>query len=73
MRLKKTAYRELHDLYSSWNIVRVGKIKEGNLDGTCGTYGGKQKIGRPRLRCQDNIEMNLTERELNGVGRIHLA
>jgi hypothetical protein len=36
-------------------------------------WGKKEAFGRPRLRCQDDIEMELREKELNGVGRIHLA
>jgi hypothetical protein len=31
---------ELHNLYSSPNIVRVIKIKEDEVGGTCGTHGG---------------------------------
>jgi hypothetical protein len=31
---------ELHNLYSSPNIVRVIEIKENEVGGTCGTHGG---------------------------------
>jgi hypothetical protein len=34
---------ELHDLYSSPNIVSVFKIKEDGVDGTCGVHGGGEK------------------------------
>jgi hypothetical protein len=66
MRLKKTAYRELHDLYSSWNIVRVVRLRRES-------WMEYAVFRRPRLRCQDNTEMDLREREVNSVGRIHLA
>ena len=36
-------------------------------------WGKQEAFSRPRIRCQDSIEMDLRERELNGVGRNHLA
>ena len=50
------------------------------MDGACGAYGegrgvhrvligkpeGKRPLGRPRLRCEDNIKMDL--REVGGGG-----
>jgi hypothetical protein len=37
---RKLPNDELHSLYSSPNIVRVIKIKEDEVGGTCGTHGG---------------------------------
>jgi hypothetical protein len=60
---------ELHNLYSSPDIVRQIKVKENEVGGTCGTlgkghktvqgFGGKDRrkdtIGRPRRRWVDGI------------------
>jgi len=73
MKTKKTAHRELHDLYCSWSILRVGRLRRNAGWNMRHVWGKREAFRRPRLRCQDNIEMDLRERELNGVGRLHLA
>jgi hypothetical protein len=69
---RKLRNEELHDLYSSPNIVRV---RENEMGGVCSTDGeergmyrvfvgkpeGKRPLGRPRHRCEDNIKMDLQE------------
>jgi hypothetical protein len=66
---------ELHDLYSSPNIVRVIKSSRmrwaGHVarmgEGRCvyrvlvGRPEGKRSLGRPRRRWEDNIKMDLRE------------
>jgi hypothetical protein len=66
---------ELHDLYSSPNIVRVIKSRRmrwaGHVarmgEGRCvykvlvGRPEGKRPLGRPRSRWEDNIKMDLRE------------
>jgi hypothetical protein len=34
---------ELHNLYASTNIIRVKKVKEDEMDGTCSTHGRDEK------------------------------
>jgi hypothetical protein len=62
---------ELYDLYSSPNIIQVIEKKE--MRGTYGTCGRQKKCVRflagtpddtrqlvtPRLKCEDNIRLNL--------------
>jgi hypothetical protein len=66
---------ELHDLYSSPNVIRVIKSRRmrwagyvarmGDRRGAyrvlVGRPGGKRPLGRPRLRWEDNINMYLQE------------
>jgi hypothetical protein len=78
---------ELHNLYSSPNIVtviisrrkrwgrHVARMGEGR-----GVYGilvgrpeGKRPLGRPRLRWEDNIKMDLREIGIDGANWIQLA
>jgi hypothetical protein len=78
---------ELHDLYSSPNIVRVIKSRrmrwaghEARMGEGRGTYRvlvgrseGKRPLGRPRRRWEDNIKMDLGEIGIDGVNWIQLA
>jgi hypothetical protein len=78
---------ELHDLYSSLNIVRVIKsrrmrwvghvacMEEGRGDYRVlvGRPKGKRPLGRPRCRWEDNIKMDLGEIGINGANWIWLA
>jgi hypothetical protein len=71
---------ELHSLYSSPNIVRVIKSRRMNWAGHVARMGegrgvyrvlvgrpeGKRPLGRPRLRCEDDIKMDLREIGLDG-------
>ena len=40
---RKLNNEELNDLNSSPNIFRAKKIENNEMDGACGTYGGKQR------------------------------
>jgi hypothetical protein len=40
---RKLRNDELHSLYFSLDIVRVIKIKEDEVGGTCGTHGGGER------------------------------
>jgi len=78
---------ELHDLYSSSNLVRV--IKAGRLrwaghvarmgEGRgvyrvlIGKPEAKRLLGRPRGRWQDNIKLDLREIGIDGANWIRLA
>jgi hypothetical protein len=78
---------ELHDLYSSLNIVRVVKSRRMRWAGHVARMGegrgvyrvlvgrpeGKRPLGRPRCRWEDNIKMELTEIDIDGANWIHLA
>jgi hypothetical protein len=78
---------ELHGLYSSPSIVRVTKARRirwaghvaymGEVSGAynilVGRTEGRRPLGRPRLRCEDNIKMDLREIEFGDVDWIHLA
>jgi hypothetical protein len=78
---------ELHDLYSSPNIVRVIKSRrmrwaghEARMEAGRGTYRvlvgrpeGKRPLGRPRRRWEDNINMDLREIGIDGANWIQLA
>jgi hypothetical protein len=78
---------ELHDLYSSQNIVRVIKSRRmrwaghvARMDEGRGVYRvlvgrseGKRPLGRPRLRWEDNIKIDLTEIGIDGANWIRLA
>jgi hypothetical protein len=78
---------ELHNLYSSPNIVRVIKSRRIRWVGhvACmgerrGVYGvlfgrpeGNRPLGRPRYRWEDNFKMDLREIGIDGVNWIWLA
>jgi hypothetical protein len=78
---------ELHDLYSSLNIVRVIKSRRMRWAGRVARMGdgrgayrvlvgrseGKRPLGRPRRRWEDNIKMDLTEIGIYGANWIRLA
>ena len=71
---RKLHNEELRDLYSVPNILRVVKSRRMGW-GECGAHGGgercgqvsnvetrgKEPLGRPRLRWEDNINMDLQE------------
>ena len=78
--------KELNDLYSSPNIVRVIKSRRmrwtghvarmGEERGCIGSWwgtGGKEAMGRPRRRWVDNIRMDLQEVGCGYVDWIGLA
>jgi hypothetical protein len=78
---------ELHDLYSSPNIVRVIKSRRMRWAGHVACMGegrgayrvlvgrpeGKRPLGRPRRRWEDNIKMDLGEIGTDGANWIRLA
>jgi hypothetical protein len=78
---------ELHDLYSSPNIIRVIKSRRMRLAGHVARMGegrgvyrmlvwrpeGKRPLGRPRRRWDDKIKMDLREIEIDGANWIRLA
>jgi hypothetical protein len=78
---------ELHNLYSSPNIVRVIKsssmkwaghverMEEGRVvyRVLIGRPESKRPLGRPRRRWEDNIELDLREIGIDGTNWIQLA
>jgi hypothetical protein len=78
---------ELHDLYSSPNIVRVIKSRRMRWTGRVARMGegrgvyralvgrpeSKWTLGRPRRRWEDNIKMYLREIGIDGANWIQLA
>jgi hypothetical protein len=78
---------ELHSLYSSPNIVRVIKSRRMRWAGHVARMGevrgvyrvlvgnpeGKRPLGRPRLRWEGNINMDLREIGIDGSNCIWLA
>jgi hypothetical protein len=78
---------ELHDLYSSPNIVRMIKSRRMRWAGQVACMGegrgvyrvlvgrpkGKRPLGRPWHRWEDNIKMDLREIEIDGTNWIQLA
>jgi hypothetical protein len=84
---KKFHNDELHDLYSSPNIVRVIKSRRMRWAGHVARMGegrgayrvlvgrpeGKRLLGRPRHRWEDNIKMDLREIGIDGANWIRLA
>ena len=84
---RKLHNEELNDLYSSPNIARVVKSRRTRWAGHVarmgegrGVYGvlvgkseGKRPLGRPRLRWEDNIQMDLQEVGCGSMDWIELA
>jgi len=84
---RKLHYKELNDLYSSPNIVRVTKSRRIRWAGHAartgerrgiyrilvGKPGGKRPLGRPRHRWEDNIKMALQEVGCGGMDWIKLT
>jgi hypothetical protein len=78
---------ELHNLYSSPNIVRVIKSRRMTWAGHVARMGegrgvyrvlvgrpeGKRTLGRPRRRWENNIKLDLKEIGIDGVNWIQLA
>jgi hypothetical protein len=78
---------ELHNLYSSPNIVRVIKSRRMRWAGHVARMGGgrgvyrvlvgrpecKRPLGRPRRRWEDNIKPDLRETGIDGMNWIRLA
>jgi hypothetical protein len=78
---------ELHNLYSSPNIVRVIKSRRMRWAGHVARLGegrgvyrvlvgspeGKRPLGRPRRRWEDNIKMDLRDIGIDGANWIRLA
>jgi hypothetical protein len=78
---------ELHNLYSSPNIVRVIKSKRMRWAGhvarmregrgvyrvLVGRAEGKRPLGRPKRRWEDNINVDLRDIGINGANWIRLA
>jgi len=84
---RKLHIEELNDLYCSPSIVRVIKSKIMRWAGHVARMGerrgvyrvlvgkpeGKRPFGRPRLRWEDNIKMDLQEVGVGGTDWIDLA
>jgi hypothetical protein len=78
---------ELHNLYSSPNIVRVIKSRRLRWAGHVARMGagrgvyrvlvgrpeGKRPLGRPRRRWDNNIKLDLREIGIDGANLIQLA
>jgi hypothetical protein len=82
---RKLHNKELNDLYSSPNIVRVIKSRRirwasrvarmvrGVYRVLVGKSEGKRPFGRPRHKWEDNIKMDLQEVECGGMDWIEMA
>ena len=84
---RKIHNEELNEMCSSLSIVQVIKLRRMRWAGhvACmgesgGVYkvlvgkpGGKRPLGRPRLRWEDNIKMDLQEVECEGMNWISVA
>ena len=84
---RKLHNEELHELYSSPDIVRVTKLRRMRQAGHKTSMGerrgvyrvlvekpeGKRPLGRPRNRWKDIIKMHLQEVECRGIDWIDLA
>jgi hypothetical protein len=84
---RKLHNEELHNLYSSPNIIRMIKSRRMRWAGhvtrmevtrnaytiLVGKPGGKRPLGRPRRRWVDNIEMDLRVIGWDGMDWIELA
>jgi hypothetical protein len=80
-------HNELHSLYSSPNTVRVIKSRRLRWTGHVARMGkrrgvyrflverpeGKRPVGRPRLKWEDNIKLDLRETGIDGANWIRLA
>jgi transcription termination factor 2 len=78
---------ELHNLYSSPNIIRIIKSRRMRWAGHVARMGetrnpyrilvgkseGKRSLGRPRRKGMDNINIDLREIEWDGMDWINLA
>jgi hypothetical protein len=77
---------ELHNLYSSQNVIRMSKSrmmrwvghiacmeKRNSYRVLVGKPEGKRPLGRPRHGWEDNIKMNLREVGLGSMDWINLA
>jgi hypothetical protein len=85
--VRKLHKEELHDLYSTPNIVRVIKSRRMSWAGHVARMGegrgvcrvlvvkseGKRPLGRPGRRWEDNIRMDLQEVGCGGMDWIGLA
>jgi hypothetical protein len=84
---RKLHKEELHNLYSSRNIIRMIKSRRmrwvghiARMEETSNAYmilmgkpEGKRPLGRQRCRWMDNIKMDLREVGWNGMDWIELA
>jgi hypothetical protein len=84
---RKLHNEELHNLYSSPDIIRQVKSRGMRWAGHVARMGekrkvykvlvgkpeGKRPLGRPRRRWEDGIRMDLGETDLGGVDWIRLA
>jgi hypothetical protein len=84
---RKLHSEELHNLYSSPDIIRQVKSRRMRLAGhvarmgeerkvykvLLGKPGGSRPLGRPRRRWEDGVRMDLREIGLGGVDWIRLA
>jgi PAS domain-containing protein len=80
---RKLHNKELNDLYSSSNVVRVIKSSrmtwaghvagERRIRSFGGEPEGKTALGRPRRRWEDNIKLGLQEVGCGGMDWIELA
>jgi hypothetical protein len=84
---RKLHNEELHDLYSSPNIIRIIKSRRMRWAGHVTRMGekrnayrllvgkpeGKRPLGRPRRKWVDNIKMDLLEISWGGVDWVFLA
>jgi hypothetical protein len=84
---RKLHNEELHNLYSSLNIIRPVKSRRMRLAGHVARMGeernvykvlvgkpeGKRPLGRPRRKWEDGIRMDLRETGLGGVDWIRLS
>jgi hypothetical protein len=75
---------ELHNIYSSPNIVTVIKSRRMRWAGRVAHMGegrgvlvgrpeGKRPLERPRRRCEDNNKLDLRETAIDGMNWIRLA
>jgi hypothetical protein len=83
---RKLHNEELHNLYSSTNIIRMIKSRRMECAGHAARIGdkknayrilvvkpeGKRPLGRPRRRCAENIKMDLREIGWDGMDWIDL-
>jgi hypothetical protein len=83
---RKLHNEELHNLYSSPNIIRMMKSRRMRRAGHVARIGtkntnrilvgkpeGKRPLGRPRRKCEHNINMDLREVGWDGMDSTDLA